>query len=157
MGRGTHELYTMWVPYGRIPLDVGGLMILEGSHQGSVQERIRKYTSRDVDEYCENHPLPEHVDLESESDNKVWNGWLASNPVKLRKNLGGRWLTAEYRSGDALIFSCKTVHGSLDNQSTVFRLSSDCRYQLLSDPVDERFVGSGPLGHVGSAKRGRVC
>ena len=157
MGRGTHDLLTCWVPYGDISLEMGGLMILEGSMNDEVQTRIKNYLSRDVDEYCQNRPLPEHVDLNSTIDNKVWNGWLAANPVTLRNNLGGRWLTAEYRAGDALIFSCELVHASLDNQSTAFRLSSDCRYQRADQPIDERFVGDGLLGHVGSAKRGRVC
>lgn len=157
MGRGTQDLLTFWVPYGDIPLKMGGLMVLENSMNTSVQRRIEKYLVRDVDEYCENRPLPEHVDLNAATDNKVWNGWLAANPVSLRKNLGGRWLTSDYRAGDALIFSSKLVHASLDNQSRSFRLSSDCRYQLADQPVDQRFVGNGPLGHTGAAKRGRVC
>ena len=33
----------------------------------------------------------------------------------------------------------------------------DVRYQSAKEPVDERFVGAGPLGHVGAAKRGRIC
>ena len=133
MGRGTHDLLTMWVPYGEIPLEMGGLMILENSMNDTVQRKLKAYLSRDVDEYCENRPLPKHVDLQSKTDNKVWNGWLAANPVTLRRNLGGRWLTTEYRPGDALIFSCKLVHGSLDNQSSAFRLSSDCRYHLQTN------------------------
>ena len=157
MGRGTHDLLTCWVPYGNISLEMGGLMVLEGSTNEYVQNRIENYLSRDVDEYCENRPLPDHIDLDSKTDNTIWNGWLAANPVSLRKNLGGRWLTTEYRPGDALVFSCKLVHASLDNQSNAFRLSSDCRYQRADEPIDERFVGPGPYGHVGSAKRGRVC
>ncbi|MBS1707483.1 MAG: phytanoyl-CoA dioxygenase family protein, partial [Armatimonadetes bacterium] len=33
MGRGSQRIYTMWVPMSRITYDVGGLMILEGSHR----------------------------------------------------------------------------------------------------------------------------
>ena len=33
MSRGTHELLTCWIPYGEVPLEVGGLMLLEGSHR----------------------------------------------------------------------------------------------------------------------------
>ena len=157
MGRGTHDLLTMWVPYGEISLEMGGLMVLEDSMTEPVQQKLRNYLARDVDEYCENRSLPDHVDLQSKMDNKVWNGWLARNPVSLQKNLGGRWLTAEYQPGDALIFSCKLVHESLDNQSNAFRLSSDCRYQRADQPIDERFVGEGPFGHIGAAKRGRIC
>ena len=157
MGRGTHNLFTCWVPYGDISYDLGGLMILENSMAESAQWELADYLCRDVDEYCSNKPLPAHVDLESVTDNKVWDGWLADEPTAPQKRLGGRWLTAEYRAGDVLIFPCKAVHASLDNQSDRFRLSSDSRYQLASEPADERFIGEGPYGHVGRAKRGRVC
>jgi len=32
MSRGTHRLYTDWIPYGEVPIEVGGFMILEKSH-----------------------------------------------------------------------------------------------------------------------------
>jgi ectoine hydroxylase-related dioxygenase (phytanoyl-CoA dioxygenase family) len=55
----------------------------------------------------------------------------------------GRWLTAEYRMGDVLIFSIYTMHASTDNRSeSAVRLSSDTRYQLASEPVDPRWVGA---------------
>jgi hypothetical protein len=157
MGRGTHQLYTLWVPYSDIPLSMGGLMLLESSRSDAVRAKLARYLRKDVDEYCSNRPLPAHVDLQSRADNKVWPGWLAKNPVSLRRNLGGRWLTSEYRMGDALVFPIDVVHGSLDNQSDSFRLSSDTRYQSNAEPVDERFVGKGPFGHTGAAKRGRLC
>ena len=157
MGRGSHRLYTLWVPYSDISLEMGGLMLLEGSTGERVQKKLARYLCRDVDEYCSNRPLPPHVDLSSSTDNKVWKGWLAKNPVSLRKNLGGRWLTSEYRMGDALLFSIKLVHGSLDNATDRFRLSSDVRYQRSDEPADDRFVGARPYGHVGTAKRGRIC
>ena len=31
------------------------------------------------------------------------------------------------------------------------------RYQLASEPADQRWVGPGPRGHIGYLKRGRVC
>ena len=41
------------------------------------------------------------------------------------------------------------LHGSLDNRSKLgrVRLSSDARYQLASDPIDERWVGENPVAH----------
>ena len=157
MGRGTKRLYTLWVPYSDISLSMGGLMILEGSRTERVRTKLARYLVKDVDEYCSNRPLPAHVDLHSQTDNKVWPGWLAKNPATLRRNLGGRWLTTEYRMGDVLVFPIDVVHGSLDNQTDRFRISSDIRYQSANEPIDERFVGEGPFGHVGAAKRGRVC
>jgi hypothetical protein len=36
------------------------------------------------------------------------------------------------------------MHGSLDNNSEFYRVSSDNRYQLASEPVDWRHMGSTP-------------
>lgn len=157
MGRGTHELYTAWTPFGDISLEMGGLMVLEGSSSPAVQAKLATYLKRDVDDFCSNRPLPDHVDFDATTDNKVWNGWLARNPVTLRENLGGRWLTTEYEMGDVLIFSIHFVHASLDNRTNRFRLSTDARFQRADQPIDDRFIGDGPFGHVGRAKRGRVC
>ena len=51
MGRGTFDLFTAWVPFSDIPLEMGGLAILEDSPQAA--ERLKKYLSRDVDEYSD--------------------------------------------------------------------------------------------------------
>jgi ectoine hydroxylase-related dioxygenase (phytanoyl-CoA dioxygenase family) len=66
-------------------------------------------------------------------------------------------LTADYRMGDVLIFSIKTVHASLDNGSDRIRLSSDTRYQRADEPADERWIGERPITHSLAAKRGRIC
>ena len=77
--------------------------------------------------------------------------------MKLRNDLGGRWLTAEkYEAGDVLIFGMFTVHESLDNATDRIRLSTDTRYQLASEPIDERWVGAVP-GHSEAGKRGKIC
>lgn len=152
MGRGTHRLMTMWTPLGDVTIDIGGLIILEGSHLKG--DRIRRYLERDVDTFCSNRK-----DASSyASGEKTWNGALSLNPVTLRNFLGGRWLTArEYRMGDVVIFPMNTVHGSLDNQSDRIRLSSDSRYQPAGEPADERWVGANPIAHGRAGKRGRVC
>jgi hypothetical protein len=82
---------------------------------------------------------------------------LGKDPVELREKLGGRWLSTEFSAGDVLIFSVYTIHASLDNHSRQVRLSSDSRYQLASEPVDERWVGENPAGHGVAGKRGRIC
>lgn len=151
MGRGTHQLYTSWTPLGDISLDMGGLMILEKSHH---LESIRnRYGRRDVDSYCSNRKTASLY----ASGEKWWNGALSKNPVSLRQKYGGRWLTNEFKAGDVLIFDMFTVHASLDNHSQQIRLSSDSRYQLASQPIDERWVGENPIGHSIAGKQGRVC
>ncbi len=154
MGRGTFNVYTTWTPIGDVSLELGGLMLLEGSHR--LTEKLQKYLHRDVDEYCTNRADAAQI----ESGEKRWQDWdgrLASNPVTLRKNLGGRWLTTEFNAGDMLVFGMAMVHASLDNQTSSFRLSSDSRYQLASEPVDDRWIGANPAGHGPAGKRGKIC
>jgi hypothetical protein len=153
MGRGTKKLYTAWTPLGDIPLEQGGLLMLERSHQ---HERLNNnYGSKDVDAFCENR-RPGHQGMGG-GGNIRNGGWLSKDPYLLRKNLGGRWLTAEYNMGDLLVFSVYAVHGSSDNHTNRIRLSSDSRYQHAAEPADERWIGPNPIGHGPHAKRGVIC
>jgi hypothetical protein len=153
MGRGTHNLYTAWVPYVDVSYDMGGLMMLEGSHR---LDAVRNgYGKRDVDVYCTNHDDAALI----ESGQKIWqqSGAYSLDAGGTRSELGGRWLTAEFRMGDALVFSAYTMHASTDNLTPRMRISSDTRYQLASEPADERWVGPHPVGHGVAAKRGVIC
>jgi hypothetical protein len=151
MGRGTDELYTVWTPLGNVSWELGGLMILENSHR--LETIKNSYGRKDVDSYCANRKTAELY----ASNQKWWNGALSKNPVSLQKKYGGRWLSAEFQAGDILIFGMFTIHASLDNHSASIRLSSDSRYQLASEPVDERWVGNNPIGHSVAGKQGRIC
>ncbi len=152
MGRGTHNLYTTWVPLGDVSLQLGGLLVLEGSHRKG--EQLKPYLSRDVDDYCTNREDA----AEYASGKKWWDGTLSKNAISLQQTLGGRWLTSsEFRMGDAMMFNMTLVHGSLDNQTDRFRISTDTRYQLAAEPADDRWVGENPPGHAVSQRQGRVC
>lgn len=153
MGRGTHRHMTCWMPYGDISFELGGLMILEGSHQR--MDLLEKYVYRDVDTYCENK---EEQKKRAKEGGWTFTGTLSKNPPAVRQKFGGRWLTTEFQPGDFLTFGMFTVHASLDNRSTNrLRISSDSRYQRASDPIDERWVGVNPPGHTWAGKRGRIC
>jgi hypothetical protein len=154
MGRGTTNLYTSWVPLGDIPRSMGGLIVLEGSHK--IDRLKENYGRKDVDEWCENR-RPAPTDGPGGDGNIGWGGALSPDAVRLRERLGGRWLTADFEAGDLLVFCMYLVHASLDNGSDRFRLSSDSRYQLASEPVDERWIGENPPAHGQAAKRGRIC
>ena len=153
MGRGSSRLCSLWVPYGDTTFEIGGLMVLEGSHR--QEQRLKNYLSRDVDLYCENRP--EAAKIQSGEIPWKWGGILSNNPQSLRDHLGGRWLSAEYRMGDILFFGMRTVHASLDNQTHFFRFSTDTRYQPASEPIDERWIGENPIGHGLAAKRAMIC
>ena len=107
----------------------------------------------DVDSYCAN----KRTAALYASGKKYWSGALSRNPVSLRSRYGSRWLSTEFKAGDVLIFSMFTIHASLDNHSSAIRLSTDSRYQLASEPVDERWVGSNPIGHSLAGRRSRIC
>lgn len=130
MGRGTRRLYTAWTPLGDISYEMGGLAVCLGSpHFDKIKAT---YGQMDVDR-----------------DNVA--GWFSDNPQEIVDSFGGRWATTEYRAGDALIFGMFMMHGSLTNSTNRYRLSVDTRYQLASEPVDERWFGANK-GHYAWGK-----
>lgn len=131
MGRGTQNLYTCWTPLGDITMEMGPLAILVGSHRF---ERIREtYGQMDVDR-----------------DNVA--GWFSNDPIELVDKFGGQWQTTEFQMGDVLIFGMFTMHGSLNNVSNRYRLTTDTRYQRADEPVDERWIGDNPMAHYAWGK-----
>lgn len=167
MGRGTQDLYTSWTPLHDVPYEMGGLMVLESSHE--LQDLRQSYGQTDVDKYCENEGDAESIvararaeqrELTPEERQSVrWNstGHYSGDAIGTRRELGGRWLTAAYEAGDLLVLGMFTMHGSSDNQTDRIRLSADSRYQLASEPVDERWIGDDPPKHGIRAKQGMIC
>jgi hypothetical protein len=169
MGRGTPDVLTCWTPFGDIALRGGGLMLLEHSHRTS-QQRLADYLRQDVDTYCENGPNAEAVksgEMKWEhwrdyAQSQDWNGEITDDALELSEQWGGRWLTAsEYRMGDVLIFTMRTVHAGTDNEIDTLRLSTDSRYQRADAPIDERWIRGehleDPVGHGLAAKQGKIC
>ena len=155
MGRGTKNLRTSWTPLGDVPKRMGGLMILENSHR---QEEIKAtYGQIDVDIYCTNSPDAAEIESGQKNWQRAGGGTYTKDAIALGQELQSRWLTADYQLGDLLIFSMYTMHASMDNQTNRLRLSTDTRYQLASEPVDERWIGDDPIGHGPGAKKGMIC
>jgi hypothetical protein len=124
--RGTDKIFSSWIPLGDVARIEGGLMVLE---RGPIhRELLAGYLSKDAD----------RDDLE----------WIG-DPRSTQERFGTRWLTTDYKAGDVLCFAMDTVHAALDNHSPTrrCRLSSDSRYQLASEPLDERWNGSDPVAH----------
>lgn len=152
MNRGTKQLFTLWTPLDDVPYDLGGLMILEGSHH--KVEHLGEYWEFDVDSYC--------VDGTNDKAHEQWawgasGGSFSKDAIGVRQQIGGRWLSTEYKMGDVLIFGMFTLHASLDNRTERIRLSTDSRYQRQGEAVDERWVGAQPVGHGPEAKIGMIC
>jgi len=129
INRGTPNLYSAWIPLGDVNREIGTLIVLENSHK--LEDLKRTYGYKDAD--------------------KDRLGWLSTNPLKLQERLGGRWLTTDFRAGDVFIFTMYLVHGGTDNTSTrnQCRLTSDTRYQLGDEALDERWNGESINPHGG--------
>ena len=134
MGRGSRNLYTVWIPFGDTPIEHGNLAICRGSHNLPEFARIRDtYGRMDV-------------------DRDAIEGWFERDPMEIVERFGGQWLGADYRAGDVIIFGMHTMHASTTNLTNRYRLSCDVRFQPASDPVDERWRRNGP-GHFRQPER----
>lgn len=135
MNRGTKQLYSCWTPLGDIPLEMGPIVVWRGSHR---LEKIKQtYGQGDV-------------------DRDLIQGSFGDDPVELADKFGGYWASSNFQAGDVVIFGIYLLHASLENSTERFRLSVDTRYQLASEPVDERWIGPEPVGHYAYQRPGAV-
>ena len=165
MGRGTQNLYTSWTPLQDIPLKQGGLICLENSHKH--EELQSTYGQLDVDKYCSNNEESQFVKSGMKVDEyqlwknfnpiRVKEGSYSDDPIAVGQEIGGRWLSANYQAGDVLVFHINLMHAALDNETHLIRISSDSRYQLACENIDERWVGDTPVGHGPESKIGMIC
>ncbi|MEO1059856.1 MAG: phytanoyl-CoA dioxygenase family protein [Actinomycetota bacterium] len=130
MGAGSTRLTTTWIPIGDLTPRDGTLAIVPASHRLDGYARLRETYGRvDVDR--------DNID-----------GWFTTEPFDVTDEFGGTWATAEFRAGDVVLFGMRTLHASTTNLTTRHRLSCDVRFQPTDDPIDERWMGERPPGHV---------
>ncbi len=120
MGRGTKNLYTCWTPMGDVTLNMGPIVLCLGTDK--IEAMKDTYWASDV-------------------DRDLIQGHFSKDPLEMVTKFGGRWSTTEFHPGDVLIFGMHILHASLANRSDRYRISADTRYQLASDPFDERWKG----------------
>ena len=126
MGRGTQALYSCWTPFGDVSLDMGPIVFCLGSNRF---DKVRAtYGQSDV-------------------DRDMIEGHFSDDPLEIVEQFGGHWATTTFSAGDVIIFSMFLMHASLVNTSDKIRITADTRYQLASEPIDERWVGEKPKGH----------
>jgi len=120
MGRGTQNLYTCWTPISDVTLEMGPVVLCLGSEK--IEAMRNTYWASDVDrDFVE--------------------GYFSKDPIEMVDKFGGHWATTEFHAGDVLIFGMHILHASLANLSNRYRISVDARYQLASEPFDERWKG----------------
>ncbi len=122
VGRGTCNRVTMWSALTDIGLENGPLVLCLGSHRH--QKMIQTYGQTDAD-----RDLVDAV--------------FSKDPHEMVHKFGFKLATAHFEPGDVLIFGLFMLHSSVPNLSDRYRISIDTRYQLASEPKDERFFGEG--------------
>jgi len=130
--RTTKHVATAWIALGDVPLRMGPLFIIEGSHR--YQDMIDYYRGFDV-----------VLDTSRKAAR-------SETPLEFASERGTRLLSGDFTAGDIVIFNMFLLHGALDNVSTdnEVRLSCDVRYQLASAPLDPRYFGPDPSGTTGA-------
>jgi ectoine hydroxylase-related dioxygenase (phytanoyl-CoA dioxygenase family) len=129
---GTDQFCSSWLPIGDVPVEMGGLLYLEGSHSLGQQleaQRMARMAGRSPDERI------------SAYVNARENGWLGQDLAGLAQQTGKRWLVGDFAAGDMLVHSPYLIHAATTNEDKLgrMRLSTDIRYQRVSDPVDRRW------------------
>ena len=50
-----------------------------------------------------------------EKENLEGTGWITTDPAEASRFSSGQWQTADYRAGDVIIFTMRTIHMSTTN------------------------------------------
>lgn len=106
--QGTADLTAAWIPLADCSVEQGALAVLEGSNHFGVL------------------PLRFHLGA-------------GNRRAVLDKRLSAlRWVGADFRAGDVLLFPAVTVHKAMENHSgSIMRLSVDYRYQREGEALTE--------------------
>jgi ectoine hydroxylase-related dioxygenase (phytanoyl-CoA dioxygenase family) len=113
--RGSEQTYTMWIPLGDCPIELGCLAVLDGSHRQGFVEHVtvpgKKYAGFGLPD----DRLP------------ATRGWHAS----------------DFALGDVLVFHSHTIHEAFPNLTKdQLRLSVDNRYQRQGTPIEAGSMGT---------------
>jgi ectoine hydroxylase-related dioxygenase (phytanoyl-CoA dioxygenase family) len=130
---GTDRLVTAWIPVGDVPLEMGGLVYLEGSHAVGVAMEAQ-FTKA-------NATLSAEERISAFNKNMTEGGWVSKDLPGMAEKFDTRWLVANYQAGDVVLHSPFTIHAATLNESRdgVIRLSTDIRYQNVADEIDARW------------------
>ncbi|CAN7481599.1 phytanoyl-CoA dioxygenase family protein [Rhizobium sp. LjRoot258] len=139
---GTNRLVTAWIPIGDTPVDMGGLVYLEGSHAVGVRME-EEFSRKSLDLSAEER-------ISAFNRNMTEGGWVSKDLPEMAERFNTRWLVADYEAGDVVLHSPYMMHASTTNQSASnrIRLSTDIRYQNVDDEIDARWGNHWSLGDM---------
>ncbi len=130
---GTDSVCTSWIPIGDIPVEMGGLVYLEGSDRWG-REMEAEFREKNQD-------LSPEERISAYNKNMAKGGWLSKDLPDLAARMGRRWLMADFEAGDMVVHSAYMIHAATTNESSEnrLRLSTDIRYQLVREEIDQRW------------------
>lgn len=111
------RLITCWIPFHDIPMEMGSLAVLEGSHKLPSYQHLQ--VCRSLLHRCSpqlhHHFFPDawrrlfcsqktYAQMDAESANLDGTGWFTEDPAELTEQFGGTWKTTDFRAGDVMIF-----------------------------------------------------
>lgn len=131
---GTDKVCTSWIPIGDIPVEMGGLIYLEGS-DAAGRKLEAEFSAKNLHLTAE-----ERISAYNKNMNET--GWLTKDLPAIADKLNSRWLMADYEAGDMVIHSAYTIHASTTNTRMQMRLSTDIRYQLVLETIDPRWTSN---------------
>jgi ectoine hydroxylase-related dioxygenase (phytanoyl-CoA dioxygenase family) len=130
---GTARVCTSWIPIGDVPVEMGGLVYLEGSDRvGRAMEA--EFARRNAE-------LSPEERISAYNKNMAAGGWVSKNLPDMAERFNARWLMADYEAGDMLVHSAYMIHAATTNRHPEqIRLSTDIRYQRVRDEIDARWT-----------------
>jgi ectoine hydroxylase-related dioxygenase (phytanoyl-CoA dioxygenase family) len=132
---GTDRLVTAWIPIGDVPVRMGGLLYLEGSHRLG-REMEAEFGRKNV-------TLSPQERISAYNRNMTETGWISKDLPAMAERFGTRWLAADYAAGDVVLHSPTMIHAATrnDDPGGIMRLSADIRFQDVRDEADPRWGG----------------
>lgn len=139
---GTDRVVSSWIPIGDIPLEMGGLIYLEGSDA--------KGRDMEAEFRRQNAALSPEERISAYNKNMAEGGWVSKDLPTMADKFDARWLTADYEAGDMVVHSPYMIHASTNNADPLgrIRLSTDIRYQNVRDEIDARWQDHWSLGDM---------
>jgi ectoine hydroxylase-related dioxygenase (phytanoyl-CoA dioxygenase family) len=129
---GTDRVCSSWIPLGDIPLEMGGLVYLEGSD--TLGRKL------EAEFAVKNADLSPKERISAYNKNMTEGGWVGKDLADMAERFDARWLLADYEAGDMVIHSPYMIHAATQNvDARGIRLSTDIRYQNVRDEIDARW------------------
>lgn len=130
---GTSRIATVWIPIGDTPVEMGGLVYLDGSHKVGAEMEAEFAKA--------NGGLTPEERISAYNRNMGEGGWISKDLPDMAERFNTRWLIADYEAGDVVLHSPFMIHASTENRSAnrLIRLSTDIRFQNVDDEIDARW------------------